>query len=384
MPLMSKKQWLQLECQKSEYQSPCAPGQKFECYHDETSNLQRIRKCNRLQKQGYKKGNKCVCSARRSLKHRSWDNDVVKRMHFDGHSLNFKHRRHRSKKFSPRAVRSRESRNEMSSGRRLQKRSDFEWTMFANDEAISSLGHDHNQLFDVAGVYELKKLIDLAQRPIERFNENVTNSQSDAFEEFPEKHSKFVNDDNDEPFSNITTDQLMTMLNNELISQLANFTHLNNQTFCSVSNLTTSCSNEVYANKSAWLEKKNVINTVIKQLQRKVFELKGIRRFINEKKPRVGDGHEKGEPCDCSNELGTDHDDHEQQISRRTLKRMYKQNKLIRKYERKVKRKEKFSNTSCEMAAGEQMNCFTHGNDHWKTAPLWNSNPNTHRPYRIN
>ena len=42
-----------------------------------------------------------------------------------------------------------------------------------------------------------------------------------------------------------------------------------------------------------------------------------------------------------------------------------------RKHGKKKHRRIKFRNTSCNL---DQMNCFTHDNDHWKTPPLWTGN----------
>ncbi|UXI23198.1 hypothetical protein NH340_JMT09141 [Sarcoptes scabiei] len=46
-----------------------------------------------------------------------------------------------------------------------------------------------------------------------------------------------------------------------------------------------------------------------------------------------------------------------------------------RKRDRKNRRRGRFENTECRIAVNEQMNCFIHDNDHWKTPPLWTNGP---------
>jgi extracellular sulfatase Sulf len=42
----------------------------------------------------------------------------------------------------------------------------------------------------------------------------------------------------------------------------------------------------------------------------------------------------------------------------------------LKKKERKLKKKAKLE----KECLAEKMNCFSHDNDHWKTAPLWTGN----------
>ncbi|CAG2118801.1 unnamed protein product, partial [Medioppia subpectinata] len=64
---LSKKEWLTIECQKPEYQSPCSPYQRFECYFDGSET--RIRKCRKSYwSPSYQRKvhQKCICSSDQS------------------------------------------------------------------------------------------------------------------------------------------------------------------------------------------------------------------------------------------------------------------------------------------------------------------------------
>ena len=51
--------------------------------------------------------------------------------------------------------------------------------------------------------------------------------------------------------------------------------------------------------------------------------------------------------------------------------RQLRKEEHMKKIERKMRRKTKFENMTCN---AEKMNCFTQDNNHWKTPPLWTGN----------
>lgn len=211
IPIIGKKQWLQLECQKPEYQSPCKMYQKFECFTDKNGTY-RIRKCNRgHREQKHHPLTECVCPNKTNVQ------PFIQ---------------------VPQTSRS-----------RLKRSEDPFWssTFFSmfRDEPIT----ENVNIFDVAGVYELKKLVDLAKSPA-------------SSSRFPNQNSHFnvnrLNDSNSQnDVSNITTSQLISILQTEELSEVSNYTDYLNRTFCTVArtNLSIECTEDIYRNQESWKEK---------------------------------------------------------------------------------------------------------------------------------
>jgi extracellular sulfatase Sulf len=315
IPSLSKKQWLSLECQKPEYRYPCGPYQKFECFFD--GYEMRIRKCRKsyLSKAINRKLNKhkCICPSdqtRDDYFNQEYDGD----MRITSTELLVKPRK---KKLD-------------SIEKKLQRRflkehvinKDFR-PVFIGSRSKRDLDIILNDGFDVDGVYQLNKLLDAST-------------------------AKTLND------SGVFNPQ-----NNK---------NIETTTCVMLSNLSVSCSDEIYQNKQIWREKKDRLDSMIKKLQVKLVELKGIRRHLNEKRPLFQGLNRDSYECNCNNKGSSRRD--------RFFKPRYINRKRMRMHERhqrkekKLRRRTKFENTTCNY---EKMNCFTHDNHHWKTAPFWTS-----------
>lgn len=304
IPVLSKKQWLSLECEKPEYRYPCGPYQKFECFFDGYET--RIRKCRKSYwSKAINRKHKCICPSDQTR-----DDYFDEDMRITSTELLVKPRK---KKLD-------------SIEKKLQRRFLKEHVInkhfrpvFIGSRSKRDLDIILNDGFDVDGVYELSKLLDASSKS---FNDSTVFPQNKDIE---------------------TT------------------------TCVILSNHSVSCSDEIYQNKQIWREKKDRLDSMIKKLQVKLIELKGIRRHLNEKRP-LFQGLNRDYECNCNNKGSSRRD--------RFFKPRFINRKRIRihdrhhRKEKKLRRRTKFENTTCNY---EKMNCFTHDNHHWKTAPFWTS-----------
>ncbi|CAG2174820.1 unnamed protein product, partial [Oppiella nova] len=242
---LTKKEWLTIECEKPEYQSPCSPYQKFECYFDGFET--RIRKCRKSyssQTFDRKLHQKCVCPSDQST-------DTFDHKYSDSLGLN-------SEDFLIKPKKRKLDSNEKKLQRRFLKEHVFNKDfrpVFIGSRSKRQLDLLMNEAFDVEGVLELSKLLDASTGTNKIFNVSLIDDISGA--------------------------------------------NYGNSSCVMSANQSISCSDDVYQNKQLWRQKKNRLDSMIKKLQNKLLELKGIRRHLNLKRPLLegldGDGYK----CNC-------------------------------------------------------------------------------------
>lgn len=162
-------------------------------------------------------------------------------------------------------------------------------------------------------------------------------------------------------------------------------------------NISLNCSDKIFSDINAWRSSRAFLDTEIHRLRSQLFELKEIRKHLKAKKPSVTRPVEAGgesglvrkRPCVCGSR------DQEKKRSRhnnvwkadkarvrvkarakaRALRRKRRRQRLqlkkAKKHHLSVRRKKA---EACHLN-DRMMECFSHDNDHWKTAPLWTDGP---------
>ncbi|XP_026685351.1 extracellular sulfatase SULF-1 homolog [Diaphorina citri] len=194
---------------------------------------------------------------------------------------------------------------------------------------------------------------------------------------------------------------------------------------CSINqNSDVSCSNEMYANPRLWTVSKNKVQKQIRKLMIKLSQLKAIEKHLDDKhpllplnstipqekiRPTMEHGNNKhrhrhenqtktydvetnglfehsysnisrvdhgrydnrfhnllSDTCYCAHAGGS--------LSAKELAAIEKQREReerLKRKERKLRKKQKIE----KECFSEKMNCFSHDNEHWKTAPFWTEGP---------
>lgn len=334
---LTKKQWLAIECKKPEYKSPCELFQRWECVSD--GHEMRIRKCRRSMIESINRRfrkQKCYC-----INDSKIDPYYNSNSNFNGNDdgsigTNFNPKLVIKRK-KPKILNTFEKKQKILDPfeKKLQRRflkehiinKDFK-PIFIGSRSKRSISDGFLiDEFDIDGVYKMSEFL----------------------------HAKSLNQTND-----------LDHLNDESFSRINN--NINGLNECVIlKNNTVSCLDEnVYQNKQVWKEKKERLNSMIEKLQIKLEELRDIRRHLNEKR-RLIQGHNR-QPTNCFCDFKSGYRNHFK--PRYVNRKHFRYHDKSKRNQKKHRRKTKFQNTTCNY---EKMNCFTHDNQHWKTAPFWTS-----------
>ncbi|GFQ85230.1 extracellular sulfatase Sulf-1, partial [Trichonephila clavata] len=344
-PKLTKDQRLAIECRKPHYSSPCKLHQKWECIHD--GIRWRIQKC-RMQ---YPDPNGCICpDEEEDLE--DWDFGEFQKRPDSLLIIPPKRRKHLVQN---------EEMHEFLSLKDSKSSGHSRWKRFADPE----------EPFDVKGIEQLFHLLDATignKTEIKVSNDNLDEDlrqSSDEEELFLFTESTIFEDR--EKRETAPTFQLG--IYNECVS---------------FPNGSRTCFDDKYQTPGQWHERKEKLDGMIKKLKQKLEELKTIRKQLKKVKPHKNyvspelydvNSYKKTCVCDPEDQMRLrQHLKDERRQRREDLKkeRQHRKEEHLKKMERKMRRKTKFENMTCN---AEKMNCFTQDNNHWKTPPFWTDGP---------
>ncbi|XP_021002280.1 putative extracellular sulfatase Sulf-1 homolog [Parasteatoda tepidariorum] len=344
LPKLTKDQRLGIECRKPHYSSPCKLHQKWECIHDGTR--WRIQKC-RLH---FGFPNQCICPDSDGEDSSSWDFTEYRKRP-DAVLKAAKRRKHLDQDI--------EELNKFFATPDSKLSTKSRWKRFViSDE------------FDVKGIEQLFLLLDAT----------VGNKTEDTISSL---HNKVENSKLLLPELDLTT-ETPVLEDREKRETTPTFQLGISNECVYLANGSRACFDEKFQTPSQWHERKEKLDGMIKKLKQKLEELKTIRKQLKKAKPHknnvgseIYDPHsfQKGCICDPEDQIQLRQQlKDERRLRREDLKkeRQLRKEEHMKKLERKMRRKSKFENMTCN---AEKMNCFTQDNNHWKTPPLWTDGP---------
>ncbi|XP_076349836.1 extracellular sulfatase Sulf-1-like isoform X1 [Tachypleus tridentatus] len=366
---MKKKKLIAEKCGQPEYSSPCKFFQKWECIYD--GERWRVRKCRSAyfdQRINKKQRRNCWCN--------SEEDSLL--AEYASKALEIK-QAHSKTSFDLAGTATKEL--AMKPQERLLQRKflkehvnqGFRPIFVGSRRRREILVPESLQKFDVNGVIQLSHWLDLTVK------DDITSqtNNSDFIMGFHEDYLKS---------SELDKSSTLTYHNrNHRIAQrsVSNGYHSkSNPHGCvAISSNSVICVDPIYYDQKIWRKNKNQLDSAIKDLRHKLYELKGLRRQLKKKRPQssgyfsqVDYPMSRGPRCHCD-------DDEEQQKLKawrneqrkaRQLARQRKKEARLKRKEKKNRRKAKYKGFDCNT---DKMNCFTHNNNHWKTPPYWTYGP---------
>eukprot|EP00092_Neocalanus_flemingeri_P005332 GFUD01005745.1.p1 GENE.GFUD01005745.1~~GFUD01005745.1.p1 ORF type:complete len:337 (+),score=92.52 GFUD01005745.1:58-1011(+) len=181
----------------------------------------------------------------------------------------------------------------------------------------------------------------------------------------------------------------------EEIRDLHIFNNITKSTGCGLSRINEVCQQKVTDEEpSTWITSRSTIKHQIQQLRAQLNELKQIRKYLRLKRPVQEKEQEKRrhiksggssipfmepgtEVCLCNGmqEKEAIKQRLEEKDGRRREKKMERLLRKERKRRKADKKNQRKSKKQDHCKVDVKMNCFSHDNNHWHTAPLWTEGP---------
>lgn len=432
---LTKRERVEIECQKPRYQFPCTDGQKWFCKERKSDGVMKMRRC-----PATPSDNKCECRA----------GDVIGWRYTT--KLAGKDRRQR--KLPPKERNDQKDflRKHVTKADRIRAR--FLKEMRENDD-VKEYHNLEDTLLDNSGIRRWRRSSSLANddATIELTRDQLSqrSTQSDPDSE-DGSFDGMLQDVADQEIlevdgmvedlaaeirslhkiSNSSSDLIADILNtNDDLQTIDDDLQMEDDNNCLLNRNNVLCSaQELSSSELSWEKSRLAVRHQIQRLRAQLHELKQIRRYLHVRRPAkkhrrpryhlrsmnnnnynqqdggaprdthfgaFSEDHElTREACSCATDDLEDFDDQDedveviqgasvadlmmlrqQQIRRRRQKKLEKLRRKAakrEKMERKMARKMNPKKAD-HCKADVKMNCFSHDNDHWKTPPLWTEGP---------